>query len=216
VRARWLAGVVIVGFVGFACNRVAEEPPSQMRWMPSAELDGDAAGRAVASSGAPAPTIADRCVVPTPSAAPPPVAKGPAPGCPSDPNPHTLATVTVRFPDARAAAGGVRMTAELARRPQDLERGLMYRTHMDEDHGMLFDLGVRQVHTFWMRNTCIPLDMIFLDDDGLVVGIVENAPTLNDAARSVECPATHVLEVNAGWSRRHGVQAGDRAVLPGA
>jgi len=92
----------------------------------------------------------------------------------------------------------------------------MYRTSMAEDRGMLFDLGVRQVHTFWMHNTCIPLDMIFLDDDGFIVGIAENVPTLNDAPRSVPCPSTHVLEVNAGWSRRHGVRAGDRAVLPGA
>ena len=150
---------MIVGFVGLACNRVAEEPPSQIRTTPSAERDGDAAARAVASGGASVPTTANRCVIPTPSVAPPPVT-GPAPGCPSDPNPHTLATVTVRFPEARAAAGGARLTAELARRPQDLERGLMYRTHMDEEHGMLFDLGVRQVHTFWMHNTCIPLDMI--------------------------------------------------------
>jgi uncharacterized membrane protein (UPF0127 family) len=124
--------------------------------------------------------------------------------------------VTVRFPEAGDAGGELRVVAELARRPQDSQKGLMYRTHMDEDHGMLFDLGVREPHTFWMHNTCIPLDMIFLDDDGLVVGIVENAPTLNDAQRSVPCPSTHVLEVNAGWSRRHGVRAGDRARLPGA
>jgi uncharacterized protein len=167
-----------------------------------------------ASSGA--ATTNDRCVAPTPSAAPPPVAPGPAPGCPTDPSPHKLQTVTVQFPDARQESGSARVTAELARRVQDSEKGLMYRTSMDEDRGMLFDLGVRQVHTFWMHNTCIPLDMLFIDDDGLVVGIVENAPTLNDATRSVPCPSTHVLEVNAGWSRRHGVRAGDRAVLPGA
>jgi len=58
--------------------------------------------------------------------------------------------------------------------------------------------------------------MIFLDDDGLVVGVLENVPTLNDAPRSVPCPSTHVLEVNAGWSRRVGVRAGSHARLPGA
>jgi len=189
-----------------ACNRVAEEPASQAKTAPSSVAPaGDAAIRA-----------SDRCVAPTPSVAPPPVAPGPAPGCPTDPNPHTLQTVTVQFSDARDASTPLRVTAELARRPQDSERGLMYRTSMAEDRGMLFDLGVRQVHTFWMHNTCIPLDMIFLDDDGFIVGIAENVPTLNDAPRSVPRPSTHVLEVNAGWSRRHGVRAGDRAVLPGA
>ena len=92
----------------------------------------------------------------------------------------------------------------------------MYRTSMDDGLGMLFDLGKREVHTFWMHNTCIPLDMIFMDDDGFVVGIVENVPTLNDLPRSVPCASTYVLEVNAGWSRKAGVRAGSRARLPGA
>ena len=72
----------------------------------------------------------------------------------------------------------------------------------------------RRVHSFWMHNTCIPLDLLFLDEDGLVVGIVENAPTLNDDPRAVSCPSAYVLEVNAGWARRHGVRAGMRAVIP--
>jgi hypothetical protein len=92
----------------------------------------------------------------------------------------------------------------------------MYRTAMGAEEGMLFDLDSRKVQTFWMHNTCIPLDMLFIEDDGLVVGILENVPTLNDAPRSVPCPSTHVLEVNAGWSRRHGVRAGQHVVLPGA
>jgi uncharacterized membrane protein (UPF0127 family) len=65
-----------------------------------------------------------------------------------------------------------------------------------------------------MHNTCIPLDMLFVDEDGLIVGIVENAPTLDDGTREVSCPSRWVLEVNAGWSRRHAVRAGQRLVLP--
>ena len=79
---------------------------------------------------------------------------------------------------------------------------------------MLFDLGVRDDHKFWMHNTCIPLDLLYIDEDGLLVGIVENAPTLDDEARGVGCPSRWVLEVNAGWARRHGVAAGQRMSLP--
>jgi uncharacterized membrane protein (UPF0127 family) len=90
----------------------------------------------------------------------------------------------------------------------------MYRTKMAEDKGMLFRLEKHVEHTFWMRNTCIPLDLLFVEDDGLIVGIVESAPTLNDAPRTVGRPSSWVLEVNAGWSRRHSVRAGQKLVIP--
>ncbi len=111
-----------------------------------------------------------------------------------------FALVTVRVPGG--ANGVATVSAELARTNEDSERGLMYRTSMGADRGMLFDLGKRQAHTFWMHDTCIPLDMLFIDDDGLVVGVLENVPPMNDDHRSVPCPSSHVLETNAGWSRR--------------
>jgi uncharacterized membrane protein (UPF0127 family) len=116
----------------------------------------------------------------------------------------------VTFPEAGAAA----VDAEIVRSPHDTMRGLMYRTSLADDRGMLFDLGDKVDHSFWMRNTCIPLDLLYIDEDGLIVGIVENAPTLNDEPRSVGCPSLYVLEVNAGWSRRHGVEAGQFVRLP--
>ncbi len=79
---------------------------------------------------------------------------------------------------------------------------------------MLFDLRVRDRHDFWMHNTCIPLDLLYVDEDGFIVGIVENAPTLNDESRGVDCSSRYVLEVNAGWSRRHHVRAGQRMTIP--
>jgi len=114
------------------------------------------------------------------------------------------------FPEA----SGVAVDAEFVRTEHDTMRGLMYRTSMNEDRGMLFDLRAREDHKFWMHNTCIPLDMLFVDEDGFIVGIVENAPTLNDASRGVGCPSRFVLEVNAGWTRRHGVKAGQHMSLP--
>ena len=157
--------------------------------------------------------LAGRCVSPTPSQAPPLATAAPASACPPDPEVgvgKNLPAVRMAFPDARETA----VDAEVVRSEHDTTRGLMFRTSMAEDHGMLFDLGTRMDHKFWMHNTCIPLDLLYIDDDGLIVGIVESAPTLNDAPRGVGCPSVYVLEVNAGWSRRHGVTAGQRVELP--
>lgn len=88
--------------------------------------------------------------------------------------------------------------------------GLMYRRHLASEHGMLFSWSEEDVRSFWMRNTCIPLDMLFITSDGTIVGILEQVPVLNTLPRSVPCPARYVLEVNAGWARRHGVRAGQR------
>jgi hypothetical protein len=157
-----------------------------------------------------APGEGGRCVQPTPHDPPAPVPAGPASGCPADPEggPGKLPVVRVKFD------GGAAVDAELVRSEHDTMRGLMYRKALGAERGMLFDLGVRDDHKFWMHNTCIPLDLLYVDEDGLVVGIVENAPTLDDTSRGVGCPSRWVLEVNAGWSRRHGVKAGQRMTLP--
>lgn len=150
-----------------------------------------------------------RCVVPLASVAPavPPPAGG---RCPADPTGRlALSRARVTFPEA-----GVSVDAELAKTDAENERGLMYRTAMGEDEGMFFFLGERKVQTFWMHNTCIPLDMLFVDDDGTIVGVVESAPVLDDGVREVGCPSRFVLEVNAGWVRRHHVKPGQRVVLP--
>jgi len=99
---------------------------------------------------------------------------------------------------------------ELAESGQDRERGLMYRTHLGKDAGMLFVWPDARPRRFWMRNTCIPLDMMFIAADGTVACILEQVPTLNDAPRECPCPASQVLEVNAGWARAHGVRPGQR------
>jgi uncharacterized membrane protein (UPF0127 family) len=154
-----------------------------------------------------------RCLKLTPSDAPaPPVASGPAPGCPPDPEPQQprLPQAHLSFPDVASVV----VDADLVRSEHDTARGLMFRRSMPEDRGMLFDLRFRDDHKFWMHNTCIPLDLLFVDEDGLIVGIVESAPTLDDTSRGVGCPSRWVLEVNAGWSRRHGVKAGQHVRLP--
>lgn len=150
------------------------------------------------------------CVQPLPATPPAPVAHGPAPGCPSDPggDPKGL-VVDVRFPEA---AGAV-IDAELVSSRQDLQRGLMYRTSLPEDQGMLFDLGATGNYAVWMHDTCIPLDLIFADVDGWIVGVIENAPPLDDTLRGVDCSWRYLLEVNAGWSSAHGVKPGQPTTI---
>jgi len=118
----------------------------------------------------------------------------------------------IAFPESKEAP---RLEAELMLTEPQQERGLMYRKHLADNKGMLFVWKQPSVHTFWMHNTCIPLDMLFIDRDGFVAGIVENAPTLNDDGRSIDCPASYVLEVNAGWSRKHGVTPGQQVIIDG-
>jgi uncharacterized protein len=193
-------------------ERSASAPSSAAPAAPRAEkADGDS--RPLESAGIAMPARADgRCVLPTPSDPSAPVPAGAAPGCPDDPEGGggRLPVVRVAFPDA----SGTGVDAELVRSERDTMRGLMYRKALGAERGMLFDLRIRDDHKFWMHNTCIPLDLLYIDEDGLLVGIVENAPTLDDESRGVGCPSRWVLEVNAGWSRRHGVKAGQHVGLP--
>ncbi len=125
--------------------------------------------------------------------------------CPSDPLPGGMPFKRIKL---AVRETGSRLTAELAVVHAEAERGLMYRRHrLDDGHGMLFDLE-RRVQTFWMHNTCIPLDIVFVDEDGFIQAILEEVPTLNDAPRSCGCEGRYVLEVDAGWSRRHGLKPG--------
>jgi len=154
-----------------------------------------------------------RCITPTP-ATPKRQVVGPvpAPGCPADPTGRPdLRTAKVSFPDTKAPD----VMVEVADTDATRARGLMYRKSMPENQGMIFVFDRRSDHSFWMRNTCIPLDMLFIDTDGTIVGIEENTTTLSDQNFQVGCPSTFVLEVNAGWTRRHGVVAGQKVKLEG-
>ncbi|MDB4955446.1 MAG: hypothetical protein JWO36_3015 [Myxococcales bacterium] len=105
-------------------------------------------------------------------------------------------------------SGDVPVTVEVVSTEAKIERGLMYRQHMPPDDGMLFLLPVEKDWTFWMRNTLIPLDMLFIKRDMTIAGVVENATPKTDTIRSVGIPSVYVLEVNAGWAAQHHVAAG--------
>ncbi len=197
-------------FVPAACQRTPEPAPapSATALLPDRPSHAESTGAALRVSDPPPPQA--RCVRETPATPPPAVSA--ASHCPKeDESAPALSTVPVTI---TTATGTAKVQAELAKAPKETERGLMYRTKMGEDQGMLFALGERREHPFWMHNTCIPLDMMWIDDDGVIVGLLENVPTLNDEERTIGCPSSWVLEVNAGWARRHGVRAGQKLTLP--
>jgi hypothetical protein len=207
--------------LGLGCSRTPPEPTPPSTTVATAPAAStatspDAATTASVAVTAPAPAAApdagSRCIARTPADAPriPPSAKASA--CPPDPEGiPKLKTAQVAFPEA---SGRPKVDVEIVTTEREIQRGLMYRMTMPEDHGMLFRLDERRDHTFWMHNTCMALDMMFVDDDGMIVGIVEGAEPLTDSTRSVGCPSSWVLEVNAGWSRRHGVRAGQKMGIP--
>lgn len=104
-----------------------------------------------------------------------------------------------------------RVKVELARTPDELMRGLMYRRSLGADEGMLFLFPRAELRRFWMRNTYIPLDMVFLDSNRVVVGIEENAVPLDETSRGPDTPAQYVVEVRGGLARQHGLGIGARA-----
>ena len=104
--------------------------------------------------------------------------------------------------------GELAVAVEVVSTEPKIERGLMYRQHLPPDDGMLFLLGVEKEWTFWMRNTLIPLDMIFIRRDLTIAGIVENAEPKTETLRKVGEPSFYVLEVNGGWTAAHHVAPG--------
>ncbi|SIQ79291.1 hypothetical protein SAMN05880590_107203 [Rhizobium sp. RU35A] len=115
-------------------------------------------------------------------------------------------------PLAIVTASGVRhnFTVELALDSQQRQQGLMYRTEMAEDRGMLFDFGGARDVSMWMRNTLLPLDMLFIDAAGRVVNIHQGAVPLSEAIISSGGPVNYVLELKGGVVASRGIAIGDR------
>lgn len=103
---------------------------------------------------------------------------------------------------------------ELALTPAQQSQGLMFRRKMAADAGMLFFHQRERVATMWMRNTILPLDMLFVATDGRVVHIVERTVPQSLTTISAGRPVRAVLELNAGTVRRLAVKSGDRLIHP--
>ena len=114
-----------------------------------------------------------------------------------------------------ASKGGVHVFAvEMASTPAEQAKGLMFRRELPEGQGMLFDFHHEQPTSFWMKNTYIPLDMIFIRGDGRILRIAENTVPLSEALVPSGGPVRAVLEVNAGMARKLGIAPGDRVAHP--
>ena len=132
---------------------------------------------------------------------------GAAPG----PTPRPSVTPTpVTGPRIVMPSGSV-YSVELARTPEEQQQGLMFRESLPPLHGMLFLFGESSVHKFWMKNTMIPLDMIWMDEAGKVIFISANTPPCKAdpcATYGPNAPARQVLEIAGGMAAKEKVTAG--------
>ena len=121
--------------------------------------------------------------------------------------------------EARVELKGQGFAVEIADDANERARGLMYRDHMDADAGMLFLFDRQEPQAFWMKNTRIPLDILYFDEHWTLVGWSLNTPpcSLGDQCPPYpsQAPARYVLELNAGTSERIGAKWGDKLVVSG-
>jgi len=113
-----------------------------------------------------------------------------------------------------SATGPHRFKVELAETPAQMTQGLMFRTSLAPNAGMLFDYKQPTAATMWMRNTLIPLDMLFVDAQGRIVNIHQRAVPQSLDVIAAAAPVRAVIELNGGTASRLGIEAGDRVVHP--
>ncbi|HVN34379.1 MAG TPA: DUF192 domain-containing protein [Casimicrobiaceae bacterium] len=113
-----------------------------------------------------------------------------------------LATVPLTINDNK-------LTAEVAKTPEQQMTGLMYRFSLKPDHGMVFVFDRSEQRAFWMKNTYIPLSIAFVAADGRIVNIEDMAPR-DEASHFSAGPAMYAIEMRKGWFAERGIRAGDR------
>ena len=111
-------------------------------------------------------------------------------------------------------AGAREFQVEIADDPQERTKGLMFRRSMGNDEGMLFDFGTEQPVGFWMKNTYIPLDMLFIREDGTIESIAERTTPLSERTVPSRGEVRYVLEINGGLSDQLGIRPGDKVSGP--
>ena len=122
-----------------------------------------------------------------------------------------LYTVTIHT----SCGAEVKVRVEIPDNASEFRRGLMYRTALPKDRGMLFIFEEEQKLSFWMKNTLIPLSIAFIDSEGRIVDIQDMKPLDDDPPHYVSAkPAQYALEVNKGFFEERGVEVGDRTELP--
>jgi uncharacterized membrane protein (UPF0127 family) len=123
-----------------------------------------------------------------------------------------------QFPSADltivTAAGPRKFTVEVATTPAQMEQGLMFRRSLAPDAGMIFDYKAPSPAMMWMKNTLIPLDMLFVDQGGRIVNIAERTVPQSLETIGAAAPVRAVIELNGGTASRLGIRPGDRVVFP--
>lgn len=127
---------------------------------------------------------------------------------PAAAQPVTFAKDTLTIESAGGKAH--KFNVELAQSPQQIAQGLMFRRQMAADAGMLFLFERPDPAVFWMKNTYIPLDMIFIGPDGRIINIAERTIPLTETPVHAAGPTRAVLEVNGGTAARLGLKPGDK------
>lgn len=112
------------------------------------------------------------------------------------------------------SAGQIEISVEIADEHKEIMTGLMYRDHLDELSGMLFDFGGTAERGMWMKNVKIPLDMLFLDAQGNILAIAHNAVPGSTRSINPGVPAAGVLEILGGQAEKLGIVPGDRVLHP--
>jgi uncharacterized membrane protein (UPF0127 family) len=118
---------------------------------------------------------------------------------------HETDTLIIKTSDKKVHSFNI----EIADDAREVQYGLMNRTEMPENHGMLFLFARPAVRQFWMKNTLIPLDMLFIEPDGKIVHIHHNAKPLDETIISSQVPVVSVLEINGGIAERLKIEVGD-------
>ncbi len=113
-----------------------------------------------------------------------------------------------------SASGRHWFKVEIAQTPEQMTQGLMFRRSLAPDAGMLFDYKQPTAATMWMRNTLIPLDMLFVDTEGRIVNIHQRAVPQSLDVIAAAAPVRAVIELNGGTAARLGIEPGDQVVHP--
>ena len=109
--------------------------------------------------------------------------------------------------------GPVEFLVEAVSTPKTRAQGLMYREHLPDKHGMLFIFENTRAQVLWMKNTLIPLDLIFFDDDFKIIGLIQNTKPKSLASLDIDQPSRYVLELISGSVKKYDLQIGARAQL---
>jgi len=139
-----------------------------------------------------------------------PQAAEPAPSPVAQPSVHPVSGLEVIPLTVTTRGKSHAFRVEVARTPQEQARGLMFRTAMGPDEGMLFPYDQPRILSFWMKNTVLSLDIVFIGPDRRVINIADHAVPYSEASLTSVAPAVAVLELNAGRSRDLGIVAGSR------